>query len=270
VTSAIERLAALFAAARRPVVFSGAGVSTESGIPDFRSPGGMWDRFRAGEMTYAAFLGSDEGRRRYWRFGRAVYPVIRDALPGAAHHAIAELHRLDRLDAVITQNVDDLHRRAGVPADRIIELHGNSARVRCLACGAEYRRDDVHAWVEASDEAPACRACGGIVKPTTVLFGEALPAGAMDEARRRASAADLFVVVGSSLTVVPAAYVPRHATRAGATLVIVNLTPTPLDAEADLVIAGKAGEVMAAVVAEIREARGRAREARGRAGGVHS
>lgn len=274
-TASIARLARLLARAHRPVFFTGAGVSTESGIPDFRSPGGVWDRGSAGEMTYANFVRSEEGRRRYWRFGREVYPVIRDATPGAAHEAMAELHHLGRLDALITQNVDGLHQRAGVPEAKVIELHGNSAHVRCLACGAHYSRDEVHGRIEAGDDLPACLACGGILKPRTVLFGEALPAGAMAEARRHAASADVFIVVGSSLVVYPAAYVPRHAKQAGATLVVVNLTPTSLDAQADLVIAGKAGDVMAAVVADVggahgraREAHGRARGARGRAGGV--
>ena len=174
----------------------------------------MWDRFDAGEMAYANFM-SVEGRRRYWRFARAVYPVIRDAQPGAAHHAIAELYRLHRLDCCITQNVDDLHRRAGLPAEAVIELHGNAARVRCLDCAAVYTRDEVHAWIAAGDDVPLCRLCGGIVKPTTVLFGEPMPARVLAEAERRARAADLFVVVGSSLSVYPAAYIPpaRQARR---------------------------------------------------------
>jgi NAD-dependent deacetylase len=251
VKGAIARLAELIAAARRPVVFTGAGVSTESGIPDFRSPGGVWDRFDPGVMTYARFMESVEGRRHYWRFGHAVYPVIRDALPGAAHHAITRLHRLGRLDCCITQNVDGLHRRAGLPEEKLIELHGCSARVRCLDCDATYTRDEVHDWIEAGDEVPACPACGGIVKPATVLFGEPLPPRETQEAERRARASDLFIVVGSSLVVYPAAYMPLHARHAGATLVIVNLTPTRLDDQADLVIAGRAGDVMADVVAEL-------------------
>lgn len=249
----IVRLADLMARARCPVVFTGAGVSTESSIPDFRSPGGVWDRFDAGEMAYANFM-SVEGRRRYWRFARAVYPVIRDAQPGAAHHAIAEFYRLHRLDCCITQNVDDLHRRAGLPAEAVIELHGNAARVRCLDCAAVYTRDEVRAWIAAGDDVPVCRLCGGIVKPTTVLFGEPMPARALAEAERRARAADLFVVVGSPLSVYPAAYIPLHAKHAGATLVIVNLATTPHDRRADLVIGGQAGDVMTALAVALRGA----------------
>jgi NAD-dependent deacetylase len=254
VAASVTALARLLAEACRPVFFTGAGVSTESGIPDFRSPGGVWDRFSAGEMTYANFLASDEGRRRYWRFGREVYPMIRDAAPGPAHVALATLHDLGRLDRVITQNVDGLHERAGVPADKIVELHGNSARVRCLACDARYGRDEVHAWIGEADVLPSCPACGGIVKPSSVLFGEALPPGVLAQARTCAAAADVFVVVGSSLVVYPAAYLPRHAKQAGATVVVVNLTPTPLDAQADLIIRARAGDVMTAVVAHLQDA----------------
>jgi NAD-dependent deacetylase len=246
------RLARLFAEANRAVVFTGAGVSTESGIPDFRSPGGVWDRFDPNELTYANFIGSLTGRRKYWELGRAIYPVIRAAEPNAAHRALAALYGLRRLDCCITQNIDNLHQRAGLPPDRVIELHGNATRARCLACGAGFPRDEVHAWLERGVEVPECPGCGGIVKPTTVMFGEAMPREAMGEAERRARASDLFVVVGSSLVVYPAAYVPLYAKEAGARLVVVNLTPTPCDDAADVVIRGKAGEVMAAVLDEVR------------------
>jgi NAD-dependent protein deacetylase/lipoamidase len=252
VSGAAHQLAELFVRARRAVAFTGAGVSTESGIPDFRSPGGLWDRFDPSEFTYRNFIGSAAGRGKYWELGRVTYPVIRAARPNAAHLALVELHRLERLDCCITQNIDDLHQRAGLPADRVIELHGNATRTRCLACGIAYTRDEVHAWIEANGELPACPTCGGIVKPTTVLFGEAMPALEMQEAERRSRAADLFVVLGSSLVVYPAAYMPAHAKHGGATLAIVNLEPTPLDAQADLVIRDKAGEVMAQVVEEVR------------------
>jgi NAD-dependent deacetylase len=246
------RLAELLARAARPVVFTGAGVSTESGIPDFRSPGGVWDRYDAEALTYAGFIGSVQGRRRYWAAGRSVYPVIRAASPNAAHRAIAELAGLGRLDCCITQNVDALHQRAGLPPARVIELHGNATRVRCLDCGAGFSRDEVHARLEDGADVPACPECGGIVKPGTVLFGEPMPARETAEAERRSRAADLFVVIGSSLAVYPAAHMPRHAKRAGATLVVLNLSPTPLDGVADLRITGRAAEVMGAVMAELR------------------
>lgn len=246
--SEIAELAARFAAARRAVAFTGAGVSTESGIPDFRSPGGLWARFDPREFTYQSFVGSHEGRRRYWALGRVTYPVIRAAAPNAAHLALAELHRRGRLDCCITQNIDDLHQRGGLPPDAVIELHGNATRARCLVCGWACSRDALHARLERGVEVPDCEACGGVVKPHTILFGESMPRAAVQEAEQRSRSADLFVVLGSSLAVFPAAYMPMHAKRAGAALAIVNLEPTPLDREADLVIRAKAGPVMAQVV----------------------
>jgi NAD-dependent deacetylase len=250
--SDIDRLAALFAGARRPVVFTGAGVSTESGIPDFRSPGGVWARFDPRVFTYHSFVGSLEGRRRYWAVGRVMYPIIRAAVPNAAHLALTELHRLGCLDCCITQNVDGLHQRAGLPPTAVIELHGNATRARCLDCGASCTREELHARLERGLDVPDCAACGGTVKPYTILFGETMPREAVDEAERRAVAADLFVVLGSSLVVYPAAYIPIHAKRAGATLAIVTLQPTRADADADLVVRGSAGEVMTTVLDAVR------------------
>jgi NAD-dependent deacetylase len=248
----VARLAARLAGARCAVAFTGAGVSTESGIPDFRSRDGVWARFDPREFTYQNFMGSVEGRRRYWALGRQTYPLIRTAAPNAAHRALAELHRLGRLDCCITQNIDGLHQRAGLPAGAVIELHGNATRARCLACGAAYTRDALHARLEAGEAVPDCERCGGVVKPHTILFGEAMPQGAVEDAKRRAGAADLLIVLGSSLAVFPAAHVPRHARRAGAALAIVNLEPTPLDREADLVLRAPAGAVMAAVLEAVR------------------
>ncbi|MBI1737128.1 MAG: NAD-dependent deacylase [Candidatus Rokubacteria bacterium] len=248
----LGRLADLLSAAERPVVFTGAGVSTESGIPDFRSPGGVWARFDVSELDYPRFMASADTRRRYWQLGRELYPVIRGAHPNAAHRAIARLWDIGRLDCCLTQNIDDLHQRAGLPAERVIELHGNATRARCLDCRALYPRDEVHRWLAAApDGIPGCPACGGTIKPTTVLFGEPMPRAALAEAERRARACDLFVVVGSSLAVYPAAYMPRHARHAGARLAILNLTPTPYDHEADVVIRGHAGAVLAALVEEV-------------------
>jgi NAD-dependent deacetylase len=255
VTDAIDALGALFVGSRRVVVLTGAGVSTESGIPDFRSRGGLWDRYDPGDLTWQRFVGSREGRQRYWEVGRQVYPVIRDAKPGAAHHALATLWTLGRLECCITQNVDNLHQRGGLPEDAVIEVHGNATRARCLVCGAAFSRDEVHAWLDDGVDVPQCPACGGDIKPCTVLFGEAMPRAAWDEAQRRARAADLFVVVGSSLTVYPAAYLPAQAREAGARLAIVNLTPTPCDGTAAVVVRGHAGDVLRALVERLRVAR---------------
>jgi len=248
----VDRVAGLIVEARRPVVFTGAGVSTESGIPDFRSPGGIWDRFDPGDFTYQNFVGTLEGRRKYWQLGRQLYAVVRAAQPNAAHYAIAELHRLGRLDCCITQNIDNLHQKAGLPPERVIELHGNATRARCLACEAPYPRDQIEEWLESGVEIPDCPACGGIVKPNTILFGEAMPERETREAELRARRSDLFLVVGSSLVVHPAAMMPLHAKRAGARLVIVNLTETPHDPYADVLIPGKAGPVMAEILEGVK------------------
>jgi len=238
--------------ARRVVIFTGAGMSTESGIPDFRSPGGVWDRFDPNEFTFQNFISSEEGRRRYWELGRTVYPVVSRAEPNPGHHALVTLWRLGRVDCVITQNIDNLHQRAGLPAERVLELHGNATRARCLACERPYDRALIQEWLESGVAVPSCEPpCGGVIKPRTVMFGEAMPREETEEAERRARASDLFVVVGSSLVVYPAAHMPVHAKRAGARLVIVNRTPTPQDSEADLLIADSSAAVLADVAERV-------------------
>ncbi|MBI4607877.1 MAG: Sir2 family NAD-dependent protein deacetylase [Candidatus Rokubacteria bacterium] len=248
----VDLVADLVAGARRPVVFTGAGVSTESGIPDFRSPGGIWDRFDPDEFSYQNFVGSVEGRRKYWQLGRQIYTVVRNAQPNAAHYAIADLNRMGKLDCCITQNIDNLHQKAGLPPEKVIELHGNATRARCLGCDARYARDEIQGWLESGVEVPACPACGGIIKPNTILFGEAMPARETLEAEARAKRSDLFIVVGSSLVVYPAAMMPLYAKREGARLVIVNLSETPHDAYADVVIPGKAGPVMEQILERVK------------------
>lgn len=236
--------------AGRTVVFTGAGLSTESGIPDFRSPGGVWDKFDPSEFTFQNFMGSEAGRRRYWELSRVTYPVIRRAEPNPGHHALVRLWRLGRLDCVITQNIDDLHQRAGLPAESVIELHGNATRARCLTCEQPYDRSEIQEWLDSGGEVPGCAPpCGGVIKPRTIMFGEVMPRGETEEAARRARASDLFIVVGSSLVVYPAAQMPVFAKRAGARLVIVNRTPTPQDDEADLLVADSAGSVLSRVAA---------------------
>ncbi len=252
---AFDRVAELMLEARRPVVFTGAGISTESGIPDFRSPGGIWDRFDPDEFTYQNFIGTAEGRRKYWQLGRQLYAVVKNAQPNAAHYAISELDRMGKLDCCITQNIDNLHQKAGLPSAKVIELHGNATRARCLGCDAPYSRDLIQEWLESGVKSPSCPACGGIIKPHTVLFGEPMPARETQEAELRARHSDLFVVVGSSLVVYPAAMMPLYAKRAGATLVIVNLSETPHDADADVLIPGKAGPVMAQILQRVNARR---------------
>ena len=244
----IERTAELVLEAGSVVVFTGAGVSTESGIPDFRGPGGLWTRYDPDDFSYESFMRSEEGRRRYWAVGRELYATVRTAQPNAAHRAIAALDHMGLLDCVITQNIDDLHQRAGTPPGKVIELHGNATRVRCLGCGAASTRDEAQERLERGESVPDCRACGGILKPHTVLFGEPMPARETRLAEERARAARCLIVVGSSLVVYPAAYMPVYAKEAGARLGIINLTPTHLDHLADVVVPGKAAEAMARVV----------------------
>jgi NAD-dependent deacetylase len=253
----IERAAELIATAGPVVVFTGAGVSTESGIPDFRSPAGVWARYDPDDFSFQNFLRSEDGRRRYWALGRELYRTVREARPNAAHHAIVALEALGLLDCVITQNIDNLHQRAGTAPGKVIELHGNATRARCLGCEAACTRDEIQERLEAGEAVPACHACGGILKPYTVLFGEPMPPRETWEAEQRARAAGSFVVVGSSLVVYPAAHMPLYAKEAGARLVIVNRTPTHLDHLADVLLSGEAGDLMMRLVARVRARLGR-------------
>jgi NAD-dependent deacetylase len=247
----LDRAAELLATMGRVVAFTGAGVSTESGIPDFRSPTGLWARYDPDDFSFPNFMRSGDARRRYWAVGRELYGAIRSAQPNAAHRALVTLERLGLLDCVITQNVDDLHQRAGTDPAKVIELHGNATRVRCLGCDARYPRDEIQERLAAGEPVPACRACGGVLKPLTVLFGEPMPGAAVERAEGRSRAAGCFLVVGSSLAVYPAAYMPTYAKEAGARLVVVNLTPTRLDRVADVVLAGSAGAILAEVVQRV-------------------
>jgi NAD-dependent deacetylase len=252
IESPIDKIAGYIVESRRTVVFTGAGISTESGIPDFRSPGGIWERFDPYDFTIAKFLSSAETRRKQWQmFGEGL--LTDQAEPNAAHIAIAELHRMGRLDCIITQNIDNLHEKAGVPADMVFELHGNMRRVKCLDCGRSYSFTEISLRLGRGEEIPDCRECGGMLKPDVVMFGEQLPFAVQEEATRRSRSCDLFIVVGSSLVVYPAAYMPQYALQSGARLVIINLSDTPLDSNASIVINAKAGETMSVIVSRVKE-----------------
>jgi NAD-dependent protein deacetylase/lipoamidase len=212
------------------VVFTGAGVSTESGIPDFRSPGGLWTRYAP--IGYADYLRDPEMRREAWRRGLHTYPPIAEAQPNAAHLAIAAWWRAGLISGVVTQNIDGLHQKAGLPAVAVVELHGNAHLVACLTCAAMFDRTVVHARVSSGDEDPACADCGGILKSTTISFGQALPVSAISAAQRLHDDARLCLVIGSSLVVTPAALLPQSTLEAGGQLAIVNQTPTHLDDQA--------------------------------------
>ncbi|MDD5127899.1 MAG: NAD-dependent deacylase [Dehalococcoidales bacterium] len=246
----IDTIAEMVCRSKKLVVFTGAGISTESGIPDFRSPGGVWTKYDPEEFTYQRYIASTESRRKHWlmlRHGN----LHRSVAPNAAHYAIAELDRIGKLDCVITQNVDNLHQKAGVPAGKVFELHGNMQRVKCLGCGRYYPFAEIDARVDDGEPDPACIHCAGILKPDAVFFGEALPAEVLEEASRRSSECDLFIVIGSSLVVYPAAYMPVYADKAGAELVIINFSETPLDHRAKVVLHASAGATMKEVVARL-------------------
>ena len=232
--------------ARRAVVFTGAGISTESGIPDFRSPGGIWTRYAP--IDFSEFLASEEARRESWRRKFATHPTILAAQPNRGHRAVAELVRRGTVAAVITQNIDGLHQASGVPAEQVIELHGNSTYAHCLDCARRYEIAEVRTAFERDGTAPVCEACGGWVKTATISFGQAMPVEAMRRADFETMAADLFIVAGSSLVVYPAAGFPELAKRNGATLVIVNREQTSLDPIADLVLNRAIGETLGTAV----------------------
>ena len=248
----ISEAARLLAGSRRVVVFTGAGISTESGIPDFRSPGGVWDRFDPTEFTYQKFTSSEESRRKYWSLSKIFYEPLVAARPNPAHLAIAALEKWGRLDCVVTQNIDGLHQRGGVSPNRVIEIHGTALTVSCLDCRKKVDRDTVQARIEGGEEVPHCEACGGIMKPDTVSFGQAMPERETNEAFVRAQNSDLCWVIGSSLVVTPAAHIPAAAAQAGAKLIILNGTETPLDDLAHVLLRGKAGEIAPRVVEEAR------------------
>jgi NAD-dependent deacetylase len=241
-----ERLAGLIAEASRVVAFTGAGMSTESGIPDFRSPGGIWSRMKP--IYFQDFVASEERRREAWTraFGGAAGWT--GARPNSGHHALARLVRSGKASAVITQNVDNLHQASGVPDEQIIELHGNASYATCLECGLRHELAELRAPFVERGLIPNCRSCHGIVKTATISFGQPMPEAAMARAEAASLDCDLFVVLGSSLVVYPAAGFPPLAKRNGARLAIVNREPTDQDPFADLVLHEEIGEVLAIAV----------------------
>jgi len=246
----VDRLVELIIDARNVVVFTGAGVSTESGSPDFRGPGGIWERFDPDDFTFQKFISSEETRKKQWRLMRE--GLITEAKPNPAHHAIAELDRLGKLDCVITQNIDNLHQKAGVADEKVFELHGNNNWIKCLGCGQRYPYQEVKKRIIDGDEIPGCQSCGGILKPEVVFFGEVLPVDALEQAAAHSRNADLFIVIGSTLVVYPAAHMPVFAVNSGASLAIINIGSTPMDQQAEVLISGKAGEVMFLVVTQLK------------------
>ena len=236
----------MISAARSAVGFTGAGISTESGIPDFRSPGGLWTRHKP--ILFEAFLTSAEARRETWRRKFATHSTIAEARPNSGHRALARLVEEGRMSAVITQNIDGLHQASGIPDDKVIELHGNTTYAVCLDCRRRYELAWVREIFSAGERLPVCTDCGGHIKTATISFGQPMPETEMERARAAALSADLFIVLGSSLVVYPAAGFPLLAKRNGARLVIVNRDPTEQDEIADLVIRAEIGATLSQAV----------------------
>ncbi|MDQ7782000.1 MAG: Sir2 family NAD-dependent protein deacetylase [Desulfomonilaceae bacterium] len=250
---AVGKAARLIHQAKRIVVFTGAGISTESGIPDFRSPGGIWSQYDQDDLTYQKFLSHEKYRRLYWQYDRARYPAMKNARPNAAHHAVVELEQSGRLSALITQNIDGLHQDAGSSPSIVHELHGTVREVGCLECKARWPREEITDTMDREGiEVPYCAVCGGPLKCATIAFGQALPADVLEAGFRHARNCDVFLTVGSSLVVQPAALLPYEAKRAGARLVLVNLSGTPYDEIMDIIVRGKAAATMAAIMDTFR------------------
>jgi len=242
----IQQLRQAIEEAQRIVVFTGAGISTESGIPDFRSPGGIWSKMKP--IMFQDFIASEEMRREAWRRRFSGEDKLTGARPNAGHLAIARLVQIGKVTSVVTQNVDNLHQDSGVPPTQVIELHGNASYAKCLSCGLRHELDVLKQSFLGRDELPVCRDCGGIVKTATVSFGQSMPEMEMMRAEAETLGCDLLLAIGSSLQVYPAAGFPILAKQNGARLIILNREPTDLDLHADLVINEEIGRVLPAAV----------------------
>ena len=247
--SAAELLARYLRDAERIVVFTGAGISTESGIPDFRSPGGVWSKMKP--IYFQEFVGSEAKRREAWTrvFSGAAGWVGKEPNPG--HFAVARMVASGKASAVITQNVDNLHQASGIADGKVIELHGNASYATCLECGTRHELEELRPVFVDRGEIPTCRECSGLVKTATISFGQSMPEEPMLRAEAETQQSDLFLVLGSSLVVTPAALFPVKAKQYGARLVIVNREPTPLDDMADLVLHDEIGPMMTAAMRDL-------------------
>jgi NAD-dependent deacetylase len=247
----IDDIAGWTRAANQIVVLTGAGISTESGIPDFRGPQGLWTKNPDAEKTatLSYYVNDPEIRKRSWRH-RIESPMF-DAQPNVGHRALAELERKTALHTLVTQNVDGLHQAAGTSPEIVIEIHGNVHGAKCLGCGWHGTMDEVLDRVRDGEDDPRCRDCGGILKSATISFGENLVPEDLSRAQRAAAGADLFLAIGTSLTVYPAAALPEIALAAGARLVVMNAEPTPFDGQAAAVVRERLGEVLPQLVSRV-------------------
>lgn len=245
-TAQLDSLRRLINSRRRAVIFSGAGISTESGIPDFRSPGGVWTRMQP--IYFQEFVASEDKRREAWRRRFDNRDGWTGAKPNRGHDAVAKLVESGRANVVITQNVDNLHQDSGVPEHKVIELHGNATYAKCLGCQIRIELADIEREFTATGTVAGCAKCGGIIKSATISFGQQMPDLPMKRAHEESLSCDLFVVLGSSLSVFPAADFPLIAKRKGAALIIINRDPTDMDEIADLVINAGIGDTLAAAL----------------------
>ncbi len=249
----ISAIAEKIAEGGKNIVFTGAGISTESGIPDYRSKGGLWDKFRP--VYFDEFMSSKEARIEYWRRKSELYEDLVNAQPNPAHRSVAEMYTMGLLEAVITQNIDGLHQVSGLSEDTVVELHGNTLRVRCMSCNKTGPVHDVQKRIDAGDPAPECE-CGGYLKPDTISFGQSMPQKEVLKAQELSESCDFFMVIGSTLLVQPASLMPGYAKQNNAFLAIVNLSETPYDDMCDVLIREKAGNVLQSIVGEIRRIKG--------------
>jgi NAD-dependent deacetylase len=235
-----EEFASKLASSRNIVFFTGAGISTESGVPDFRSPGGVWTKYQP--VYFQDFIASEAARVRHWQLKKATYELYKKVQPNIGHYAISDFEKRRQLLGLITQNIDGLHGLSGVSDDKIVELHGTDRLVTCLECGKRFEPASVYEPLSENFTAPRCDACGGLLKSANVSFGQQMPLQAMQRAQAWSEAAEVFIVLGSSLQVQPAASFPVIAKRSGALLAIINRDETPLDDLADFVHQGGIGE----------------------------
>ncbi len=244
----VEETASLIADAERVLVFTGAGVSTESGIPDFRGTDGIWQKYNPEDFTIQKFLSDTQVRKTQWQLLSSGDLSMLNAKPNPAHYAITELENIGKLYGVVTQNVDGLHQKAGVSEEKVFQLHGDLSHAVCLGCGHRYSMDMVAEWLNQGMEDPVCHLCMGMLKPDAVLFGEQLPTKVLMESERRSRKCDVCMVLGSTLSVYPACLIPQYAAQTGAKLVIINMGPTELDHLAHIRIEGKAGNITTKII----------------------
>lgn len=244
----IQRGIELIQTSRKILIFVGAGLSTESGIPDFRSPGGVWDKYDPSDFYFDRIVSSESAREKYWQMSTEFWDTMKDAMPSRGHFAILKLEAMGRLTGIVTQNIDNLHHKTGNAPENIIEIHGNAFTVSCLSCRKKYDRALIQERLQSGVKVPYCDDCSGILKPDTVSFGQSMPEDKMAKAYRLAEECDLCIVLGSSLVVYPAAYIPMHAVEKGAKLMIINRDGTGLDSKAALVVHDSIGKVFGEMV----------------------